>query len=134
MGNLSNNFDIREFECSCNCATVAKPDPALLIILEWLRKRLEGSYGAVKIEITSGIRCARHNQEVGGSPQSRHLPGNREAADIKAFEKDPITGHWEEIPPKTCYDLLDESWPEMLGLGLYKTWLHVDCRIKKARW
>jgi uncharacterized protein YcbK (DUF882 family) len=47
----------------------------LIDVLEDMR-----AYAGIPIQITSGYRCVKHNQEVGGKPSSAHLLG--EAADI----------------------------------------------------
>lgn len=70
---LSPHFKLKEFQCNC-CGTV-KIHPMLLEALERLRE-LWGN----PIVITSGYRCEKHNTEVGGAKESRHMKGF--AADV----------------------------------------------------
>lgn len=70
---LSEHFSLREFQCRC-CGAV-KIYPPLLLMLERLRE-LRGS----PLVLTSGYRCGRHNEAVGGSSTSLHKRGR--AADI----------------------------------------------------
>jgi len=39
-----------------------------------------------------------------------------------------------DVSPKEIYDFLDEKYPDMYGLGLYDSWVHIDVREDKARW
>ncbi len=71
---LSEHFNLREFECPC-CQRV-KLHPRVVEAL----KRLRSHLGNRPIIVTSGYRCERHNAEVGGAAASDHLYGW--AADI----------------------------------------------------
>ena len=75
------NFKIKEFRCRCGCEMPeeVKSNIELLVgnVLDPLRER----YGK-PIYVTSGYRCADHNEAVGGVANSQHLRG--EAADITA--------------------------------------------------
>ena len=53
-----------------------EPDPELVRLLDEARK-----IAGVPFVITSGLRTARRNAEVGGAPNSAHLTGH--AADIR---------------------------------------------------
>ena len=80
MGDLSENFDLDEFECKCGCGfdTV---DQELVDILEEIRSHFKTMYGGrVRVKVNSGCRCPDHNLSVGGSQSSQHLLGT--AADI----------------------------------------------------
>jgi len=70
---ISDNFNLREFQCKC-CQCV-KIHSELVRKLQRLRKSIKSS-----IIVTSGYRCERHNREVGGAVDSKHLYGL--AADI----------------------------------------------------
>ena len=60
----------------CNCGGKycngfpAEPDPVLVKAAD----RVRGHFGAVAY-VSSGVRCVRHNANVGGVPNSRHLSG-----------------------------------------------------------
>ena len=108
-------FKRSEFACRCGCGydTV---DARLLEMLTIIR----ASYNAPLI-IHSGARCEHWNKRQGGSG-SQHLWGK--AADF----------HIEGVEPKEVYDLLDQTRVNWAGLGLYRSWVHLDIREEKARW
>lgn len=66
---LTENFNLREFQCKCGCETV-KIDDRLVSMLEALRRELK-----VPLVITSGYRCYKHNKRVGGVDNSYHTQG-----------------------------------------------------------
>lgn len=110
------HFKVSEFKCKCGkCET--KLDKELLSVLELVRLR----FGQPVI-ITSGYRCPTHNANVGGASKSKHMEGI--AADIKV----------KNTSPDTVYAYLDEIYPTSYGVGLYKSWVHIDVRPNKARW
>ena len=67
------HFKPEEFRCPC-CG-LAHVEKALLDKLEVARE----IYGRPMV-IASGVRCKKHNEEVGGVPESAHVKG--EAADV----------------------------------------------------
>lgn len=75
MGDLSKNFSISEFECSCGCGY----DQVELALVENLQQ-VRDSFGPMTIN--SGCRCNSHNRSLSGSPQSSHLRGL--AVDIRS--------------------------------------------------
>jgi uncharacterized protein YcbK (DUF882 family) len=74
VGDLSSHFSRREFACRCGCGEFIICEE-LIELLEEIRRR----YGD-PIVITSGYRCQKHNEAVGGSESSYHRIG--QAADI----------------------------------------------------
>ena len=70
-------FRIDEFRCPC-CGT-GRPAALLVLWLEGLRRAWGGP-----VVVNSGFRCGRHNAEVGGVSNSRHLIGC--AADVRPAE------------------------------------------------
>ena len=74
-------FKLEEFRCKVNgkpcphCNGSVIVVPTLIEVLETIRE-----YAGIPVQITSGYRCAAHNAEVGGKPNSAHLTG--EAADF----------------------------------------------------
>jgi len=149
------HFKDSEFYCKCGKCDKILPDKSIRILLEMLHVIL--SYiipGALKIRIVvkSGSRCRIWNTHEGGKISSRHIQlrlyCKNDAADIKCyFLHEPniddlinmklkkSTGvYWIKIETKIIYDLLDKRFPESLGLGLYKTFNHIDTRETKARW
>lgn len=112
---LSTHFDSSEFACHC-CGRV-EYDPRLFDILELVRE-----YFDAPVTINSGYRCPLHNAEVGGEKNSYHMKGM--AADITV----------KGVPPSEVAEYLEREYPDTLGIGRYKAWVHVDCRHYKARW
>lgn len=71
-------FKPSEFKCRCKRAECDAPemDGAFLRLLEDLREK----WGRPLV-VTSGLRCAWHNERIGGAPKSFHMRGK--AADLK---------------------------------------------------
>ena len=120
MGDLSKNFNRAEFACKgpdC-CDHSASIHPELVSSLQMLRDK------AGPLLITSGFRCNRHNKNVGGAKNSMHVFGM--AADIKS----------DRLTPKELADLAESvSAFKSGGIGIYKSWVHVDVRTTgTARW
>lgn len=67
------HFKLNEFRCPC-CGKVLI-DEHLVDMLDQARE-----IAGVPFVITSGYRCRKHNEEIGGKPNSAHLKG--QAADI----------------------------------------------------
>lgn len=128
---LSENFTLAEMVAS-DTAKKLKIDntPTLADIyhLEELCKMLlqpiRDAYGK-PIKVTSGFRCRKLNQAVGGSPSSAHMRGY--AADIK-----PVSGSYKEFEAFVVDFLM--AHPEikfdqvLLERKGNTKWLHVSLR------
>lgn len=114
MGDLSPHFSAREFRCKDGSEHAIAP--ALIAMLEAIRAH----FGA-PVTITSGYRSPAWNAKVGGARRSRHLTG--EAADIRVAR----------MSPTAVYAWADAHFAAG-GIGLYRSWVHVDCRPRRARW
>ena len=122
MGDLSKNFSRSEFACKgTNCCGHSAPvQPELVSALQALRDQLN-----LPLSITSGFRCNRHNESVGGATQSFHTLGM--AADVTC--PDGVTA--EDLAQAA------ETIPSFQqgGIGIYPSWVHLDVRTTgKARW
>ena len=122
MGDLSKNFSRSEFACKgTNCCGHSAPvHPELISALQDLRDQLN-----LPLSITSGFRCNRHNESVGGATQSFHTLGM--AADVTC--PDGVTA--EDLAQAA------ETIPSFQqgGIGIYPSWVHLDVRTAgKARW
>ena len=109
-------------EVQCPCCGLVKINPILLDSLERLRELA----GNRPIPVTSGYRCPKRNQEVGGGGKSQHLLGN--AADIRivGLGVRAMFGLAEQIPAFAKG-----------GIGVYpdESFIHVDVRPNgPARW
>jgi len=69
MGDLSQNFSKKEFECKCGCGH-NNINTRLINKLQRARTDLNKP-----IEISSGCRCNNHNSRIGGFKNSTHLDG-----------------------------------------------------------
>jgi uncharacterized protein YcbK (DUF882 family) len=109
--NLTEHFNLREFQCKCGCGTV-KISSRLVSMLEALRQEL-----GVPFVITSGYRCPTHNANVGGAKNSYHVQGL--ACDIAC-----PTGYTVEQFTQIC---LRHGFT---GVGAYpgQNFVHVDVR------
>lgn len=110
------NFRVEEFKCKCggkHCTGY----PVVLDI-QFLKnlQSLRNEYGS--INISSGMRCEKHNVAVGGSSGSRHKKGK--AADIYNATTKTLAGRkrvmssWKKLP-KQRYTYCNENgnYPNM---------------------
>lgn len=111
---VSKNFKLREFECKDGSNTT-KIDSNLLNKLQLLRDTINKP-----ILINSAYRSQNYNKKVGGSPRSQHMLGK--AVDIKVNGLTPT-----EVAKKA-----EETG--FNGIGIYKTFVHLDVRAIKTRW
>lgn len=122
MGDLSKNFNRQEFTCrGKNCCGGSAPvHPDLVAGLQEFRDKV-----GLPLDISSGFRCRSHNEKIGGAENSLHTLGM--AADISC--PDNLTAlQMAEIAESI--KVFREG-----GIGIYKSWLHVDVRkANKARW
>ncbi len=115
-GMINKHFSRDEFACKCGCGFMAV-DVDLLAVLTDLREH----FGKA-VKINSACRCEAHNKAVGGEDKSQHMHGM--AADLVVVGASPAKVH----------QYLVGQYPDTYGIGLYKTWVHVDVRQDKARW
>ena len=111
------NFSLAELACRCAgrfCQGAYWHDPRFLDQLQSLRDRIGNP-----LILTSAHRCALWNAAVGGAPYSRH---KRLAVDISLRGQDR-------------HALLQAAQQVgFTGLGLAKTFLHLDDRQRPATW
>jgi len=108
---------------TCSCCGAGQLSIATFIILETVRMHFDKP-----VTITSGPRCAKHNKKVGGSKNSEHLI--REEDDV-----DAVDIQVQDHTPQEVYKYLKNlPYANLLGIGKYKTFVHVDPRGYQARW
>jgi hypothetical protein len=105
------HFQQSEFACRCCGHGAAKPK--LIAALEWVRR----DWGQ-PMTVTSGFRCAKHNAEVGGAPNSAHLTGD--AADIS--DAGGAIRAWMTEDMLAIYGLWAEDYWASPG------WIHLQIR------
>lgn len=113
---LSANFKVSEFACKDGSDTVF-----ISLILVSVLQQIRDHFGKPVI-ITSAYRNDAYNKKVGGADYSQHKYGK--AADIY------ISG----ISPATIADFVETIMPNTGGIGIYRSFVHVDVRTSRARW
>lgn len=107
------NFSPKELACPC-CGEFLYV-PGAIKKLQQLRD-LKGR----PLIINSAYRCAKHNKEVGGAPNSKHMKGI--AFDIDLLDHDRLMLTMDAM---SC---------GFKGIGQYNTFIHVDARAQYGRW
>ena len=116
-------FTREEFRCQCGgkyCnGFPAEPAEETVRMADEIRRR-----AGVPLNVNSGVRCKRHNAEVGGVSNSLHTTG--QAVDLSGA-----------ISPEKLYAIAQEVQAEKIprrgGLGLYGWGIHED-NGKYSRW
>ena len=115
---LSENFNLQEFECTHPDHRHVKVDDELVEKLQELRTEL----GQALI-VNSGYRCPERNEQVGGAANSQHMKGT--AADIHLNNLHYDIGEIAEKAKEIGFT----------GIGLYNSFIHLDVREgRPARW
>ena len=113
---LSKNFTVKEFACSDGTDTVF-----ISLTLVNLLQKIRDHFGKAVI-INSAYRTEAHNKSIGGATYSQHKYGL--AADI----------HINGVTPKEIAAYVETLMPSSGGIGIYKSFVHVDVRRVKSRW
>lgn len=116
-GKVSKHFRVREF-ASKDGADKVLIDDDLVALLEDIRE----AAGGKAITINSGYRSPEHNAAVGGVSNSQHVKGT--AADIVVEDTDPLT----------VGQIAEHFLNKKGGIGVYKSFTHVDTRATRSRW
>ena len=117
MGDLSPNFNRREFKCKCGECEQVGPPQELVDVLQDVRDHF-----GKPITVHSGHRCPAYNKRVGGAKRSKHMLGI--AADIT------VKGY----TPNQVQKYLLNKYEGKYGIGRYNTFTHIDVRKGPARW
>lgn len=113
---LSKNFTVKEFACSDGTDTVF-----ISLALVNLLQKIRDHFGKAVI-INSAYRTEAHNKAIGGATYSQHKYGL--AADI----------HINGVTPKEIAAYVETLLPSSGGIGIYKSFVHIDVRRVKSRW
>lgn len=70
MGDITKNFDLREFNCKCGCGLNLTPK-SFIQEVQNVVDYIGGDYAI----ITSGTRCKKHDKSVGGNGKGMHTIG-----------------------------------------------------------
>jgi len=115
---LSKSFKYTELQCKCGCKR-ADMTPEFMIVLQKLRDKINAP-----LIITSGYRCQTHNKHVGGALNSSHMKGIAVDIDISYMP--------EEVKESLLKAI--KSIKEIKGVGIAKSFIHIDTRAEKATW
>lgn len=115
---LSPHFKVKEFHSKKDPCDTVKVDEKLLRLLENIR-----NFTGKPVHINSGYRSPEYNATIkNASPKSQHCQGM--AADI-----------WiEGYTPAKVAEIAECYLGSSGGIGIYKTFTHVDVRKTGARW
>lgn len=113
---VSTNFKVSEFACTDGSDPIFI-SPELVKVLQKVRTH----FGRA-VTINSAYRTPTKNKAVGGATYSQHLYGT--AADIVV----------KGVEPKKVAAYVETLMPSKGGIGIYKTFVHVDVRATKSRW
>ena len=118
---LTEHFNIREFQCKgidCGCETTLH-DPELSSYLQQIR-----SHFGKPLRISSGYRCDKHNQAIGGAAGSRHTKGQAADVTMDGVDASELAKYAQQIGVK--------------GIGLYGpeegNFIHIDTRSIPFFW
>jgi uncharacterized protein YcbK (DUF882 family) len=116
MTQLTEHFSEKEFACKCGC-NKGLISQELVTKLEEIRVK----FGKV-MKVTSGVRCLKHNWDIGSRNTSSHIPnedGIGRAADILCTDIG------------TRFELLPLMLEKFERVGINKTFIHVDVDYNK---
>lgn len=112
MFNWSERYpNFKPHELACKCCGLIYVQPKALASLQQLR-----SLWKAPLRITSGTRCKRHNDRVGGAAASLHIAGR--AFDIET----PRSWTGRHVASFIYY----ATHSGFRGIGLYSGWIHLD--------
>ena len=124
MGDLTQNFSLREFRCKDGTDVPEELLDNVQLLAENLQK-LRDRLGA-PITVISGYRSPAYNRRVGGVKRSQHLLAT--AADIKVRNHSPADVQGIVI------SMIKSGELHQGGVGVYPSFLHYDVRGRAARW
>lgn len=113
---LSGNFKVSEFACKDGSDAVLVA-PRLVMVLQSIRSH----FGAA-VTINSAYRTPQYNAKVGGVAHSQHCYGTAADITVKGQTPEAVAAYARTIMP---------DWG---GVGVYKSFTHIDVRETKADW
>ena len=101
-------FSPVEFSCKCGCGCSTQVDPQLLRLADTVRAH----FGSPCI-VSSGIRCEKHNQAVGGVASSRHLAGKAMDFCIRGKTAIETLSYVQKLPAVRYAYAIDKNFVHM---------------------
>ena len=127
---LSPHFVVEEFDCRDGTKVQKRDYNGLEYLCRQFLEPLRAKFGPVTIH--SGFRTKSYNAKVGGASKSFHIytihDGNDQAADVSCRRGTPREWH------AFMAGIRRRKRNGRGGLGLYRTFVHVDIRDNKADW
>lgn len=109
---LTRNFTWDEMACPCCNECIMDVD------FMYNLQKVRNDFGPMTV--TSAYRCSKHNQKIGGSPNSQHKAGK--AADIRVSD------------PNQKYKLVQIAMRNgFSNIGVYDRHVHIDTREGPVR-
>lgn len=121
------NVSLEELLVGNEDATYTKKQLMNMLLLAH-RLQVIRTFFAKPLIINSGFRTHEHNEEVQKKVNPKYVPNSSRSLHMKGMAADIVI---EGVRPYAIQEAL-EDWDG--GLGLYKTFTHVDIRGHKARW
>ncbi len=119
----------KKSELQCPCCGIANIQDEALRKLELLRVAM-----GVGLIINSAARCPRHNAEVGGGLNSQHLSiketKENEGRECTGFD---ISLRGGKIDKQELISKAVGAGFQGIGIN-YNSFVHVDNRVRRARW
>ena len=97
-----------EFDCKCGCGCDTQVDPRLLRLADQVREHFDAP-----CVVSSGIRCAKHNKNVGGASGSRHLSGKAMDFRIKSRTAIETLAYVQSLPAVRYAYAIDKNYVHM---------------------
>ena len=123
MGDVSRHFDKSEFACKC-CGF--NPIASEQFVIAEIVREFEGGE---PYTLNSACRCREYNEKVQMKYVPGYVPGTSKSKHMNGLAVD-----YPSKNPKVLYKHLNKLFPATFGIGLYKTFVHVDIRQNKVRW
>ncbi len=101
-------FSPGEFQCKCGCGCDTQVDPALLRLADTVRQHFDAP-----CIVSSGIRCEKHNKNVGGVSGSRHLTGKAMDFRIKGRSAVETLAFVQSLPVVRYAYAIDKNYVHM---------------------
>ena len=124
MGDLTENFSLREFRCKDGTDVPAELMENVTFLAENLQI-LRNIIGK-PIRVVSGYRSLEYNKKCGGSRRSQHLLAK--AADVR------VSGMSSDELHSIITKSIKNGSIAPGGVGWYPSWIHYDTRGRNARW
>jgi len=122
FGYVNRNFEVipyfKAYELACQGTGVIQLDRMLALHLPVLRSKWNKP-----LNLTSACRTPKHNEKVGGHPNSLHLTENPKYETSGCVAVDIATRTWSDAEKK---DFCDLAWDLGWNYGVANTFIHVD--------